>query len=94
MSISRSEQHVDAFEKGLTGLRQVLGYLEARATEDAEFAGEATRTRLIVAALSEGDGVEAMRLIEQPLAEHYGGSGWQYVTSLGRELARQLISGH
>jgi hypothetical protein len=81
------------FEKRMTGLRQVLGYLEARSTDGEDFAEEAARARLIVDALSDGDGAEAMRLIELPLAEHYGGTGWQYVASLGREVAQQLIGG-
>jgi hypothetical protein len=82
---------VTDFEKDLASLKQVLGYLEARATDDDGFALEAERARLIIAALEARQGVEAMRLIELPLDGKYGGTGWQHVVSAGRALAQRVI---
>lgn len=82
---------MDDFDKSIVGLRNVLGYLEAQGPDDEGFAAEAARTRLIIDALVAGQGSEAIRLIELPFARQYGGSGWQHVVSVGRELAQQLI---
>jgi hypothetical protein len=85
------EALVNDFEKGLVGLKQVLGYLEDHGKDSHAFALEAERARLIIAAIEARQGVEARRLIELPLEGNYGGTGWQYIVSLGRELAQRLI---
>jgi len=79
------------FEKGIVGLKQVLGYLEKEGMDSRAFALEAERARLIIAAIEARQGLEAMQLIELPLEGNYGGTGWHYIVSMGRALAQRLI---
>jgi hypothetical protein len=76
-------------ERKIEGLRQILGYFEEMAKGSELFRPEFERTREIIGALERGHVHDAVALIRQPMAEHYGGTGWMYVLRIVRELAAE-----
>jgi hypothetical protein len=70
----------------LLGLRAVLEYFETAASTEPAFAPEAERANLLLTALESGRFSEARELLSLPMPEHYGGTGWQYVIAVAKEL--------
>ena len=81
---------MDEYSRMVQGLKQVLSYLEEFAEESDVFAPEAEVTRLIVDAAERKSGKEILELLSRPMPNHYGGTGWRYVVSVGKELAASL----
>ncbi|MGC4064901.1 MAG: hypothetical protein QM784_09720 [Polyangiaceae bacterium] len=77
---------MDDYALGIKGMKQVLDYLEDRATDSTRFVPEAQRTKLLIEAFEARDIERARRLLEQPMEEHYGGTGWQYIERTAKWL--------
>jgi hypothetical protein len=77
---------MDDYSRGIMGMKQVLEYLEDRASTGAHFAPEAERAKLLVEAFEARDIERARWLLDQPMEEHYGGTGWLYIERTARWL--------